>query len=485
MGCSNNCTAWQVGEGQIYHADPDVAGPGILTVFIASSALALLLALVHLCLTPSLTPNDNIVDFWVPELCPLIIEFLTEPTSAARRLKRLKDGMPHSSRKTTKRQDLSARVIEKVILNLSDQLLLTGLAVLIAGFWTHCSISVYHFALASDLAWFASNVHLITLAVLWRYLRDRPVLRDWRALLMASMAIFLVASTILQGHQGWYSSWPYDAQCIFDNFALAAIGGGPARWMYANLVLILISYPPNILLLYQGPSDLCTQWLYTEPRQAMQTIAKSLRKERPSITTESPRITKCKRAFYSILIAVIEGCHSGWAFAYILVETFNVSRWINWLFCLAWFGLGIASVLKDKNIPRTEMDGNENAMTFGQIVPILVLGSTIFVAREAYEDVKIEMAKEDLSIGGTSTSSLINSRVTATPASHVGQSFEMSGALQDSDDDTSHLPASLRRVDTEMGGRSQASGLEGRGNRVEPQRRSTFPHKSSIDLRVT
>lgn len=308
-----------------------------------------------------------------------------EPTSAARRLKRLKDGVPHSSRKTTKRQDFSARVIEKIILNLSDQLLLTGLAVLIAGFWTHCSISVYHFALVSDLAWFASNVHLITLAALWRYLRDRPVLRNWRALLMASVAIFLVASTVLQGHQGWYSSWPYDAQCVFDDFALAAIGGGPARWMYANLVFIIISYPPSILLLYQGPSELCTQWLYSKPREAMQITAQRLRNERPPVTTESPRTMKCKRAFYSALIASIEGLYSGSACVYILVATFNVSRWFNWLFCLAWFGLGLASVLKDRNIPRTEMDGNENAMTFGQIVPILVLGSTLFVAREAYE----------------------------------------------------------------------------------------------------
>lgn len=86
------------------------------------------------------------------------------------------------------------------------------------------------------------------------------------------------------------------------------------------------------------------------------------------------------------------------------------------------------------------------------------------------------MAKEDLSIGGTSKSSLINSRGTATPASRIGQSFEMSGALQDLDEDTSHLPASPRRVDTEMGGKSQASGLEGSVSGVEPQRRSTFPH---------
>ena len=96
-------------------------------------------------------------------------------------------------------------------------------------------------------------------------------------------------------------------------------------------------------------------------------------------------------------------------------------------------------------------------------------------------DVKVEMAKEDLSIGGTSTRSLIHIQGTATPVSHIGQSFEMSGALQHLDEDTSHLPASPRRVDTEMGGRSQASGLEDRLSRADPQRRSTFPHPPHIE----
>ena len=34
---------------------------------------------------------------------------------------------------------------------------------------------------------------------------------------------------------------------------------------------------------------------------------------------------------------------------------------------------------------RGDMDGTENAMTFGQIVPILLLSSTLLVAREAYD----------------------------------------------------------------------------------------------------
>lgn len=135
----------------------------------------MLLPSVHIYLTPAPSPDDNIIDFWTPKFFPLIGEYLRRPSIAARRLRGLKDGVPDPSRKATKGQEFGARVIEKIILNLSDQLLLTGSAVLIAGFWTHCSISVYHFVLVSDLAWFASICHLTTVAVLEDYLRGRPM----------------------------------------------------------------------------------------------------------------------------------------------------------------------------------------------------------------------------------------------------------------------------------------------------------------------
>jgi len=53
--------------------------------------------------------------------------------------------------------------------------------------------------------------------------------------------------------------------------------------------------------------------------------------------------------------------------------------------CVAAFIYGLVGLFQDRNIPREKMDSDENLMTFGQIVPILLLSSTILVAREAYE----------------------------------------------------------------------------------------------------
>ena len=49
----------------------------------------------------------------------------------------------------------------------------------------------------------------------------------------------------------------------------------------------------------------------------------------------------------------------------------------------------------------------------------------------------------------------------------------MTGAIQDAEADVEPEVSSPRRVDTEMGGRSQASGLENEPSRRELQRRST------------
>lgn len=179
---------------------------------------------------------------------------------------------------TKSKRDFWVPVIEKVVLGLSDQQILTGLAVLIAGFWTHCSISIYHFALVNDLAWFSANVHLTTLTILKDFFLEKRVLRNWRVILMVALAILLAASTVMEGHYDWFDSWPYNAQCLFDDL-IGNIGGGPRYWMYVNLALICIYYPANIMRLYQPPRNFVRIWLEEHPMAALDEANRNLLKK--------------------------------------------------------------------------------------------------------------------------------------------------------------------------------------------------------------
>ena len=364
----------------------------ILVVFIASSTIALFLSLINISLNPITSPDENVIDFWVPRVPPRIWtkikniwDKIRDPSSAHRYIDERKAHVSQLPRTVERKKEFFTRVSEKIILNLSDQLLLTGTAVLIAGFWTHCSISVYHFALISDLAWFASNVHLITLVVLWQYLQDRPVLRNWRAFCMGCMAIFLTASTIMQGHRDWYISWPFDAQCVFNDLTFANVGGEPATWMYVNLAFIITGYPPSVMALYKAPRDFVGNWLHDKPAATPDKFIGYCESKRREITSQSTRTKQARYLLHSFLIACVKTCLKIYIFLYKLLAALNDSRWFNLMFCLAWFGLGLASVFGDRDIPQWDMDGTENAMTFGQLVPILLLSSTLFVAREAYD----------------------------------------------------------------------------------------------------
>lgn len=388
------------------------------------------------------------------------------------------------------KRDFWVPVIKKVVLNLSDQQLLTGLAVLIAGFWTHCSISVYHFALVNDLAWFSANVHLTTLTVLQDYFSDseRHMLRVWRATLMVLMAFFLVASTVMEGHYAWDESWPYDAQCLFDDLN-GNIGGTPRYWMTVGLILIFLSYSLNVIPLFKRPTAFFELWLETKPRAAQDQAIERLRRKFSHMN--SPAFVEGSMTRFGYRLLIMSTGIIGWL--YFALLTLIGSKICNLALDIFWFAYSLWSILGDRNIPPSEMDGSENAMTFGQIMPILLLSSTVLVFVEAHNGMYTEVAckrpesqlirssdqkkeMEEHSPPQSSQHSLLRSHASATATSSTSRSYATAGVDQ-VDDGHELEERRLRRPDTESG-RPQASVPEG-----GPQRRPTF-HSQEDDAQL-
>ena len=277
------------------------------------------------------------------------------------------------------KRDFWVPVVQKLVLSLSDQQLLTGLAVLIAGFWTHCSISVYHFALIDDLAWFSAIVHLITLSVLQDFFLARPMCRNWRVSLMVAMALLIVVSTVMQGHHEWDDSSPYDAQCLFENL-IGNIGGRPRYWMSVSLALICIYYPLNIIPLFEWPTEFLYLWMETKPRVAQDEVIEMLKDE--MVHNTSPALFKgsIKRLGCTLSIKFV-GLIS---WIYFVLTALIGSQTCMLALDIFWFAFSLWVMTEERKIPPSKMNGRENIMTFGQIVPILLLSSTVLVFREAY-----------------------------------------------------------------------------------------------------
>lgn len=72
-------------------------------------------------------------------------------------------------------RDICFEVFYPFVLSLSDTQLASGLAVLSIGLFrlSKGDLSTYHFNIIQDLAWLASNSHLLSLEVIRRWLVDR------------------------------------------------------------------------------------------------------------------------------------------------------------------------------------------------------------------------------------------------------------------------------------------------------------------------
>lgn len=259
---------------------------------------------------------------------------------------------------------------------------------LIAAFCLHCTISVYHLTMISDLAWFASNVHLTTLTVLRYYLRDHPSMRNWRALLMVIVAIYLVVLTVWQGHWAWYDSEPFRAQCLWNDMRgrglQATIYGVPRYWMNVQLGLLGYSYVGTIAQLYQQELAIAhlIQWVYTMPLERLQRFQYRMKHLSERYDGHRSIVHKLRKCLYRLVAASLTIIH----ILYRTLIALPLSVCVGCAIDIFWFIYGLAWIVQDRSIPdQGTLDGNENQMGFGQIVPILLLSYIVFVFREAYE----------------------------------------------------------------------------------------------------
>ena len=96
--------------------------------------------------------------------------------------------------------------IQKCVLWISDQQLVTGIAILGAGFsQIPAGVPVYHWQIAVYVAWFSSITHLACLTALREYSSKNHVIYVWRITLMVILAVLQIAALVPVGHPDWNS----------------------------------------------------------------------------------------------------------------------------------------------------------------------------------------------------------------------------------------------------------------------------------------
>lgn len=112
------------------------------------------------------------------------------------------------------------RAFRSAVVSFSDQQIITGLAILINGFFQlSCrGLAVYHWQIVVDLAWFSSVTHLTTLTCLRTYFKKRHVLGLIRTVCMVVIAGLLGCALWSTGYLNDFDSsvdLTFPAWCLY------------------------------------------------------------------------------------------------------------------------------------------------------------------------------------------------------------------------------------------------------------------------------
>lgn len=361
LWCGNNgpdCTLYQQGRpcGK-YQADSDIAGIGVIIAFVSTSLVNLFIAFIGHTFSILRGYENNAIDARIFRVLQKVWLL----------------------RINQERKVFWRPVIERLILLLSDYQLLFGVAILIAGFWKHCSISVYHFSLVVDLAWF-SNTHMTSLSVLKIYLQERKTLRNWRVCIMIMMLAMMLVAIILASNTHWNASTPCPAQCLFNEPAKNFAHTNP--YFFA----LVLHYTTSIWRVFD--TSAVDKYLLGRPREVLRQIARRSKRQDSNLSKRSiirrESVSELHHWLFACLIRVYLGLAA-------LLGSMTISLYYDML----WFSLGLAGILLGRDIPSSDMNGDENRLNFGQIVPMLMLASIVLTFKEVYTEQKLKSYRTD------------------------------------------------------------------------------------------
>lgn len=215
----------------------------MLIGFISTAYMTLILVLIHYLLDCGPEPAVNPIDRG-------IIDFIWQKIGRRPRKK-------------------WGAAIRRGVLMFSDQQVVTGIAILSAGYsQLHCGLSSYHWEIVVYLAWFSSLTHLTTLTVLCQYFRDNPLIRTWRVAFMLATVTLLGIALLPTVNSDWGFTPGVPAQCFFDallGHSYATVYSNDQVSTYLSLVVLLVSFVTRVIKLSKRSSVFTRRWIRTIP----------------------------------------------------------------------------------------------------------------------------------------------------------------------------------------------------------------------------
>jgi hypothetical protein len=281
--------------------------------------------------------------------------------------------------------------IVHITLGLSDQQLVTGLAILITGYTKHCSMKSRHWWIVFDLAFFSSVTHLASLPALRDYLTKYRRFRDLRVFLMLSNYIMLLASAILSFRDYDERTKYCPIQCTFDQIRIKRFGVSPIYTV--QMVLLSLVFFWQLVMLYASPKAWRARHIMIVMPQyrgvadsEMDAWEEFLEEQIPNPATNgfSNSSGQAGKGFYSRWHSFHKRNRHRKSYTclrWVAVMLLSPPAAIVWSFILTMWILGVRRLLWD----RQWAIGAENRWSFGQVLPLLLVVLPFFTVVEVFQ----------------------------------------------------------------------------------------------------
>jgi hypothetical protein len=299
------------------------------------------------------------------------------------------------------------KALQKAILLLSDQQLITGASICIVGLARLCVITQYHFNTILNLCLAASAAHSMTFSFVATYIKQNVFFRTWRAIAMLLFGMLLVGVWTVTGSRNWLEVYGLPALCGYKNIRQGF--GGPALtslvilywflirgWAYALTVLFpgLVAAESVLLILSTTfwAAKVCGFLQWGCKKSACQLKYEHERLLETLEVLENSHLSLFLRIVRLISPCVLQGIWSflcGVVLALFIIIYAASQVWASFAFALSWTCITfIGSVRIVASFRATAvangMNGSENQWSFGQQLPLLMLILPAFAMAEFF-----------------------------------------------------------------------------------------------------
>lgn len=267
---------------------------------------------------------------------------------------------------------------QQCILLFSDQQIMTGIAILIAGFVGLTGVmDVYHFQIVIMLAWMSSSVNLTALTVLGRYFEEHKAVFMWRLTGMMILLVLLLVALVPTASIHWAmwltpdgdpkttSGWAIPAGCFF----VREWGQGFSPDAPFSYVLILISYAWKLGSVSKATRTLFLRHIRGPIEKYFETLA----------NRAAQRYSAGTRRWNSWTYYVCMVLYIDLLVIFEFAASFAASLWIS--------AIGLVYATTEIIIPRRQNAmhfAEEDEWRFGQIVPLILLLQPMGAMLELY-----------------------------------------------------------------------------------------------------